>query len=261
MIFGQEIAELVNAGRYRAHTDRPVTPNTLTADKERIEIITGGSVNFGDKYYGKGAIFRHLEGDTTVHISAPGKPYRCLSLHFRIKPGQSKRDFPRLTFWQDKETLDDFVRSSVEGFHNPETSMDVLGAYIYSTINWHSSRSVSEGDMGDIPKVIRKATAFLNQHTESWIPVEDLSEMSGLSKPYFQALFRKYTGTTPHRYHLGRRIGLACEKLAYGEDTVSDIADECGFENLESFYRAFKRIINTTPAQYRLKHSPKFWNG
>lgn len=259
MIFSQEVAELKQASRYKAHSDRPVTPSVLQKDTERIEIITGGKVKFGQNYYGKGAIFRHLEGDCTVHVSAPGKPYRCLSLHVKLKSGKSKRDFPRLTFWQNKDTLDDFVKECVEGFHNPKTDLETLGAYIYSTINWHSSRSVQQGGIEDIPQAIKTATAFLNQHTESWIPVEDLSEMTGLSKPYFQALFKKYTGTTPHRYHMAKRIGLACEKLAYAEASVAEISDECGFENLESFYRAFKKISKTTPAQYRKKHSPRFW--
>ena len=259
MNFGQEVIELTHASRFRAYSDRTVTPSVIQKDIERIEIITGGKVKFGNNVYGKGAIFRHLEGDTTVHVYPPGKPYRCLSLHFKLKKKKSKRDFPRLIFWQNRDTLEDFVRECVEGFHNPKTDMEILGAYIYSTINWHSSQSVKQGGIEDIPQAIKTATAFLNQHTESWIPVDDLSEMTGLSKPYFQALFKKYTGTTPHRYHMEKRIGLACEKLAYGEDSVADISDECGFENLESFYRAFKKITRTTPAQYRKKHSPRFW--
>jgi AraC-like DNA-binding protein len=49
--------------------------------------------------------------------------------------------------------------------------------------------------------------------------------------------------------------------VLFGEATVRDISDECGFENIESFYRAFKKITNIPPAQYRLKHSARFWNG
>jgi len=260
MIFGQEVVELLKATRYQASSHISVSPFTIQQNQECIEILTGGQVEFGNKYYGKGAIFRHIEGDTTIHISAPGKPYQCLSLIFKIKNNTKKRDFPRLTFWQEKHTLKDFVKNAVEGFHDPESDSNILGAYIYSSINWHSSRSTAEGDLEDIPKSIRKAIIFLNEHTESWIPVKELSDITGLSKPYFQTLFKKYTGTTPHRYHLAKRIGLASEKLAFGEETVKAISDECGFDNIESFYRAFKKITNTTPAQYRRQHSARFWN-
>lgn len=259
MIFGQEVKELLGATFYNAPEKEAVIPSTIPHGIERIEIITGGQVKFGNEFYGRGAIFRHLEGESTVYISAPEKPYRCLSLQFSLnRTGQ--RDYPRLTFWQDKNTLTDFVKTCVKRFHTPESPMDVLGAYIYSTINWQSSRSARAGNGGDIPKAIRMAIEYLNAHTESWIPNESLSNMSGLSKAYFQALFKKHTGTTPHKYHLARRIGLACEKLARGNESVNEISNECGFDNLESFYRAFRKTTSHTPAQYRRKHSAAFWS-
>jgi AraC-like DNA-binding protein len=259
MIFGQEVKELSGASLYTAPESNMVNPSVTPYGIERIEIITGGKVKFGNEFYGRGAIFRHMEGESTIHISAPGKPYRCLSLRFALKD-KGRRDYPRLTFWQDKNTLSDFVKICVEKFHTPESPLDVLGAYIYSTINWHSSRSALDGEGGDIPKSIRIAINFLNAHTESSIPIEHLAKMNKLSKPYFQALFKKHTGTTPHQYHLTRRIGLACEKLTHGDEKISEIADECGFDNLESFYRAFRKTTAQTTAQYRRKHSAAFWS-
>jgi len=44
------------------------------------------------------------------------------------------------------------------------------------------------------------------------------------------------------------------------EDKIKSIAEDCGFDNLESFYRAFSKMIHTTPAKYRRQHSVSFWN-
>jgi len=261
MIFGQEVIALLGVSRYNAPFDELVNPATISSGIERIEIITGGKVLFGDEFYGRGAIFRHLEGERTVHVSVPGKPYRCLSLRFALNEAEQRRDYPRLTFWQGKSGLDEFVRDCVEGFHSPKTSLAALGAYVYSTINWHSSRSPVENDGNLVPDGVRRALEYLDGHTESWIPVEPLAKIADLSKPYFQFLFKKHVGTTPHQYHLSARIGQACEKLAYGGKSVKSISDECGFDNLETFYRAFSRITGHTPARYRRKHSALFWDG
>ena len=259
MIFGQEALELLGVSRYAAPIDKAVNPATIQRDIERVEVITSGKVLFEGKYYGKGAIFRHLEGDSTIHISAPGKPYRCLSLRFALRANSMRRDYPRLTFWQEKRGLDEFVSDCVEGFHTPGAFLATLGAYIYSTLNWHSARSAALSQKGNIPKVVKKAMEYLDSHTETWIPVETLSKMSGLSKPYFQSLFKKHTNTTPHQYHLSKRIGQARKELVFGELTVRRISEDCGFDNLESFYRAFRKMTGLTPAQYRRRHSAAFW--
>ncbi|MBN1863327.1 MAG: helix-turn-helix transcriptional regulator [Victivallales bacterium] len=258
MIFGQDVAELRHASRYSAPGDRSVIPSVIPEDTERVEIITGGLVEFEGEFYGRGAIFRHIFGESTVHLSAPGRPYRCLSLSFRLSC-PSKRDFPRLTFWQDKNTLDHFVSDCVKGFHLPTSSMEILGAYAYSTINWHSNMSVLKGAGEGRHKGIRKAVEFLDKHTESWIPIDELARISGMSPSYFQSVFKRRTGATPHQYHLSRRIGLACERLSSSDTTVAEISSETGFDNIESFYRAFKRFTGTTPAAYRRTHSAKFW--
>ena len=45
------------------------------------------------------------------------------------------------------------------------------------------------------------------------------------------------------------RIERACELLAKGDASVSDVAALCGFKDPAYFIKTFKRTLGTTPAK------------
>ena len=49
------------------------------------------------------------------------------------------------------------------------------------------------------------------------------------------------------------RLNAAAEALRTTEDTVLSISEQCGFDNLSYFYRAFKTRYLMTPREYRRK--------
>ncbi len=58
-------------------------------------------------------------------------------------------------------------------------------------------------------------------------------------------------GTTFFDYLTLFRLEKALPQLTYTKKTVAEIAYDCGFSNLRSFNRAFKRHIALTPSEYR----------
>jgi AraC family L-rhamnose operon regulatory protein RhaS len=63
----------------------------------------------------------------------------------------------------------------------------------------------------------------------------------GMSRRRFTQLFREATGMSWSSYLTRLRIDYACQLLRETRRSVVSIAFECGYENLSSFYRAFKR--------------------
>ncbi|MDP5079714.1 MAG: helix-turn-helix domain-containing protein [Opitutales bacterium] len=49
------------------------------------------------------------------------------------------------------------------------------------------------------------------------------------------------------------RLSRAARELLDTDDTVSDIAYECGFNNLANFNRSFLTRYKITPSEYRSK--------
>jgi AraC family L-rhamnose operon regulatory protein RhaS len=72
-----------------------------------------------------------------------------------------------------------------------------------------------------------------------------------MSRRHFTQLFREQTGTSWTDYVSGLRVDYACRLLRETERSVLAIAFECGYDELSSFYRAFKRRTGLPPSEWR----------
>jgi AraC family transcriptional regulator len=86
-----------------------------------------------------------------------------------------------------------------------------------------------------------------------------LSRMVALSPFSLQRLFKAAIGETPKAYTLRLRLERAAFRLLTHESKVLTVALECGFQNHETFIRAFRRRFGRSPREYRVwirGHSP-----
>ena len=63
--------------------------------------------------------------------------------------------------------------------------------------------------------------------------------------------FKQYAGMPFIQYLNDYRLTMAGEFLQNTEESVTQIALKCGFENLSYFNRLFRRKFGVTPGQYR----------
>ena len=100
-------------------------------------------------------------------------------------------------------------------------------------------------------KDIQSALVFIdNCFTES-VTLDDIAASAGLSRSHMSAIFKKTVGMPPYEYLLLKRIEAAITLLRTTEDTVMNIAVQCGFVNLSNFNRAFRRVTGMSPSEYR----------
>lgn len=78
-----------------------------------------------------------------------------------------------------------------------------------------------------------------------------LSRKAGLSPFHLQRLFKAAIGETPKAYTSRLRVERAAFRLLIHDSTLLDIALECGFQNHETFIRAFHRRYGKSPRAYR----------
>jgi AraC family L-rhamnose operon regulatory protein RhaS len=81
--------------------------------------------------------------------------------------------------------------------------------------------------------------------------IDNVAERLGLSRRYFTRLFRKSAGTSWLNYVRNLRLKHAKQLLRSTDRSIAIIAFECGFEDLSSFYRAFKSVTGTSPQRWR----------
>ena len=80
---------------------------------------------------------------------------------------------------------------------------------------------------------------------------EQLARRFHFHPNYISAEFRRYLGKPLHRYLLELRIQKAMSLLEDENRSLTEIAQEVGFENSNYFSRYFKKTVGLTPSQYR----------
>jgi len=106
-----------------------------------------------------------------------------------------------------------------------------------------------------------KVFDYIEKHLDEDLSVECLSRVANFSKYHFHRQFSEYAGINVFRYIQLMRLRRASYRLVFSEHTrIIDIALEAGFENPESFSRAFKNLFGQTPSQFRSKPEWQPWN-
>ena len=85
----------------------------------------------------------------------------------------------------------------------------------------------------------------------STITPERLAEITCMSYSKFRKIFKEYTGFAPSQYIQEVRINMAKEMLTNTSRSIKEIAFELGYENKDYFFTVFKKVVGTTPANYR----------
>jgi AraC family transcriptional regulator len=100
------------------------------------------------------------------------------------------------------------------------------------------------------------------------IRVPNLAHQTGFSRFHLARLFREVTDETLEGFVRRIRLERAGFLLLSTEQTVEEVAAECGYANAESFCRAFKSAFGSPPTRFRQEggtwrlHSPTglHWN-
>jgi AraC family transcriptional regulator len=100
-------------------------------------------------------------------------------------------------------------------------------------------------------KRIQPALAYAASHLDEDVSLATLARQAGLSVFHLQRAFSTAAGETPKQFTLRLRLGRAAAMLLTRDDSVLDIALECGFQSHEVFCRAFRRRFGISPSVYR----------
>ena len=111
-----------------------------------------------------------------------------------------------------------------------------------------------------IKQHIDAVLVYIDHHLAEDIELEQLSRIAHFSKFHFHRLFRYAVGIPVFEYIKLKRLTRASHELAiYPERPITEIAISSGYENSESFSRAFKNTFQQTPSQFRTNPYSEVW--
>ena len=96
-----------------------------------------------------------------------------------------------------------------------------------------------------------RVLAFINDNLDQDLSLSDMADVACVSVFHFARVFQQTVGATPHAYLSERRLDAARQKLAYGADSLAQIAQACRFSSQANFTRAFTRATGVSPGRYR----------
>ena len=103
--------------------------------------------------------------------------------------------------------------------------------------------------------VITNVKTYVLNNLNGDLSVEKLASVAGLSRPYFSCYFLKNYGKSPSNYVIEERLKYARRLLYTTNKPISEIACLCGYYDVSSFIRLFKKHEGESPYKYR-KNNP-----
>ncbi len=97
---------------------------------------------------------------------------------------------------------------------------------------------------------LKNVLDYIDNNYSAQISLEQLSAAASMSPKYFCRFFYQMTHRTPIDYLNYQRIEHACYELATSEESVTEVAFNCGFNDLSYFIRTFKKYKGVTPGKY-----------
>ncbi|PRD43110.1 AraC family transcriptional regulator [Phyllobacterium phragmitis] len=109
--------------------------------------------------------------------------------------------------------------------------------------------------VGLAPWQAQRVLDYMRDNLDRDIGLQELADLTNLSRSHFCGAFRKATGRTPHQWLMKLRIQAARQLLACSALPIVEIALNVGYQTHSAFSVAFRRSVGVTPQEYRRLYS------
>lgn len=99
------------------------------------------------------------------------------------------------------------------------------------------------------PDLVGQVIAYIGNHYQENLTLEDLAKQFYVSKFYLSHEFRARVGVSIHRYIIFRRLLQARDLMTAGVGP-GQVFGSCGFGDYANFYRAFKAEYGISPREF-----------
>lgn len=162
--------------------------------------------------------------------------------------------FSRQTIEQLSPRL--LILNQKQGFDSVLELMSILHDLSVSR-NMHtlSDATFNNAELSYNSRRISTAVDYMNQNFHKPITLTEVAKLTNMTDVSFSRFFKARTGITFMDSLLEMRLGHASRLLIDTTESVSEIAYNCGFNNISNFNRLFKKKKGCTPKEFRENYS------
>ncbi|ALS26867.1 AraC family transcriptional regulator [Paenibacillus cisolokensis] len=218
---------------------------------------------------GEGDIIFNPAGSTHAIEADSSSMLRYIYMGFRIS-ADADEAFARINsffesapYFRSKDThnvLIPFLRN-IDEFYSRDPYSHVMIRNYFEEIIILTYRTFAAKN-ADAPRYTpRKATysvgfavysviRYVENHIFELKSIRAMADELGYSYTYLSHVFKDKTGMTLQRYINYKKIEKALEMLKYGDIPIKQVARRLNYETLQSFSKAFTRIMGYPPSRY-----------
>jgi AraC-like DNA-binding protein len=165
---------------------------------------------------------------------------------------------------EDLSIHDEFLFSNWIKEVEDENSIKTIQLEMRARLSRMANNSLDDERINSTPihlneiSQIERITVYIARNYANPIKTSDIGNAVGLHPDYANSIFKKAFGVTLSEYITEERISHAQRKLAASDMSITEIALDCGFNSVNRFNAAFKKINNCTPREFRKGYNKEF---
>lgn len=186
----------------------------------------------------------------------PGAPSMDVyHLRFRLQQGAvdlcpSMRQIVAVDAWSLQPYLDRLVDTYQTNLPFREQRIRALLALVCANLLDRGADPNPAGARFN-PSQRKELMALINERVAERLQPGDLAAALQLTPDYFSRVFRRTYGLSPRAFLLRERIRAASQRLLETPLTISEVANELGYADLQLFSRQFKEVMGVNPREFR----------
>lgn len=114
-----------------------------------------------------------------------------------------------------------------------------------------SDSTFSQAEFSYSSRRVEKVMEYINLNFDKQISLSEVSKIANMTEVSFSRFFKNRTGASFIDSLIEIRLGHASRKLIDTTETISEVAYNCGFNNISNFNRIFKKKKGCTPSEFR----------
>ncbi|NMG44163.1 helix-turn-helix domain-containing protein [Aromatoleum toluvorans] len=104
-----------------------------------------------------------------------------------------------------------------------------------------------------LPQALKLALELMHNNIDEPLAIEEIAELSDLSRRQLDRHFNRHLGASPSRYYLELRVTHARQLLQHSNEPIAEIAVASGFASISHFCQCFRQFFHVAPGKFRLQ--------
>lgn len=143
-----------------------------------------------------------------------------------------------------------FEQMQQKAEHYQECVKGLVYALLFEIARYNGRRVMTSGSKSNVLQ-LENAIEYVEEHYAETFKIVDLADECHMSETHFRRVFQQKMNMTPVEYVNFVRVKKACELIDKTDSSMEEVAEKVGFATPSTFNRNFRRIIGTSPYQWK----------